>query len=57
MFEICWKLTIKAPGRRQLCYSGVFIDNFDQISYIVLLFSLLALNKYMSFGWKLMFPS
>ena len=42
--EICLKLT-KAPERRHLCRSGVFIVNFKQISHIVILFPLLALNK------------
>ena len=31
MFEICSKLTIKTPERRQLRRSGVFIVNFEQI--------------------------
>ena len=39
--EICRKLTIKTPERRQWRCSGVFIVNFDQTSYIVLVFSLL----------------
>ena len=42
--EICLKLT-KAPERRHLCRSGVFIVNFKQISRIVILFPLLTLNK------------
>ena len=40
MCEICLKLTIKTPERR-----GVFMFNFEQISHIVLVFSLLTLNK------------
>ena len=31
--EICSKLTIKRPQRRQWRRSGVFIDNFEHISY------------------------
>ena len=38
--EICSKLTIKTPERR----SGVFIINFEHISYIALVFLLLTLN-------------
>ena len=33
-FEICLKLTIKTPERRQLRRSGVFIVNFEHISHI-----------------------
>ena len=44
--EICSKLTIRTPERRQLRLSGIFIVNFEQISYIVLVFSSLNLNKY-----------
>ena len=43
--EICSKLTIKTPRRRQRRRIGVFIDNFEHISYIFLLFLLLTLNK------------
>ena len=31
--EICSKLTIKVPERRQLRRSGIFIVNFDHISH------------------------
>ena len=34
--EIWPKLTIKTPERRQWRRSGVFIDNFEHISQIVL---------------------
>ena len=45
--EICPKLTIKkSEGRQALC-SGVFIVNFEQISHIYLVFSLLTLNRQM----------
>ena len=45
MCESCSKLTIKTPERHQLCRSGVFIVNFEQISHIILVFPLLTLNK------------
>ena len=45
MCEICSKLTIKTPKRRHCHRSGVFIVAFEQISYIVLEFPLLTLNK------------
>ena len=40
MSEIFLKLTVKIPERR----SGVFIFNFEQISCIVPVYSLLTLN-------------
>ena len=43
--EICSKLTIKTPERRQWRYSGVFIVNFEHILHLVLLFVLLTLNR------------
>ena len=43
--EICSKLTIKTPERRQWRRSGVFIVNFEHISHLVLVFLLLTLNK------------
>ena len=43
-FEIRSKLKIKTPERRQWRCSGVFIVNFENISYFVLLFLLLTLN-------------
>ena len=45
MCEICSKLTIKTPERRQWRSYGVFIVNFEQILHIVLVFPLLTLNK------------
>ena len=35
--EMYAKLTVKTRARRQLCLSGVFIVNFEQIAHIVLL--------------------
>ena len=46
MCEICSKLTIKTPEQR----SGVFVVNFEQISYIVLVFPLLILYKQILVG-------
>ena len=43
--EICSKLTIKTPERRQERGSGVFIFNFEHISQLVLVFLLLTLNR------------
>ena len=42
--EICPKLTIKIPERRQWRRSGVFIVNFQHISRLLLVFLLLTLN-------------
>ena len=42
--EICSKLIIKTPKRRQLRRFGVFIVNFEHISHVVLVFLLLTLN-------------
>ena len=42
MTEICSKLTIKTLERRR---SGVFVVNFERISYIALAFPSLTLNK------------
>ena len=42
--EICSKLTIKTPERRQPRRSGIFI-NFEYISHLFLVFLLLTLNK------------
>ena len=40
-----FKVNIKAPERHNLRFFGVFIDNFQQISRIFLVFLLLTLNK------------
>ena len=44
-YEICSKLTINTPERRQWRRSGVFIVNFEHISYLVLVFLLLTLSR------------
>ena len=43
-YEICSKLTIKTPERRQWRRSGVFV-NIEHISYLVLVLLLLTLNR------------
>ena len=49
--EICSKLTIKTPERRQW-RSGVFIVNFEHISHLVLVFLLLTLSRFIPTGMK-----
>ena len=41
---------IETPERGQWSRSGIFIVNFEQISYIVLVSSLLSFNKWMAAG-------
>ena len=43
--EIRSKLTIKTPEQRQWGRSGVFIVNFEHISYVVLVFLLSTLSR------------
>ena len=43
--EICSKFTIKTPKRRHWRRSGVFIVNFEHISYLVLVLLLLTLSR------------
>ena len=43
--EICSKLTIKTPERRQWRRSGVLFVNFEHISHLALVFLLLTLNS------------
>ena len=45
--EICLKLTIKIPERRQWPPSGIFIVNFKHILHLALEFLLLTLNMYL----------
>ena len=49
--EICSKLTIKLPDRRQWRCSGIFIVNFEHISHLVIVFLLLTLSKKMPAGY------
>ena len=44
MCEICSKLTLKKPERRQWRRSGVFIVNFEHILHFVIVLLLLSLN-------------
>ena len=48
--EICSKLTIAIPGRRQWCHSGAFIDSFEHISHFFLLIILSNLRSYLFVG-------
>ena len=45
--EICSKLTIKTPERRQWRRSDVFNGNFEHTSHAFLVFLLLTLNMYL----------
>ena len=44
-YEICSKLPINKPERRQWCSSGVLIVTTEDISDLFLVFLLLTLNK------------
>ena len=44
-YEICSKVTIKTPKRRQGGRSGVIIVYFEHISHLFLVFLLLHLSK------------
>ena len=52
--EICSQLRIKTPERRHWRRSGVFIVKFEHVSPIFLMFILLILNNWMSFGFDTM---
>ena len=43
-------LTIKTSERRHWCRSGVFIVNFEQMPYIVLVFSIVDFEQ-VNAGW------
>ena len=45
MYKICSKLVIKTPDQCYWRCSGAFIFDFEQFSYIFLVFPILALNK------------
>ena len=49
--EMCSKLTIKTPGRRQWRRSGVFAVSFEHISYLFVVFPLLTLSMYLFAGF------
>ena len=54
--KICLKLTIKAPGHCQWCYSGIFIVNFEHVLHLVLMFLVLNLKRSMlarSWKWRI----
>ena len=51
--EICSKLTIKTPERRQWCRSGVFIVKFEHISHLFLVLLLLTL-KQVNVRWQVL---
>ena len=48
-YEVCSKLTIKTPERRQLRLSSVFMVNSEHISHLVLVLLMLTLYKNQSF--------
>ena len=49
-YQIYSKLTMKTPERILWRRSGVFIVNFERISYLVLMFPSLTLNKHVATG-------
>ena len=53
--EICSKLTINTPERRQWRRFSVFIVNFEHVSHLVLVFLLLTLSKQMPAGFPSLF--
>ena len=48
--EICSKLTIKIPERRQWCRSGIFIVNFEHIPHLCSSVSVVNLEHVIA-GW------
>ena len=54
-WEMCSKLTIKIPERRQWRRSRINFINFKHISHLVLVFLLLTLGRYMPAGLVLIF--
>ena len=50
MCQICSKLTIKKPERRQRPRSGAFVVNFEQIKHTVLAFPLVDF-EHVKAGW------
>ena len=55
--EICLKLTIKTRKQRQWRRSGVFIVNFELISYLVLVFLSIVNFEQVNAGWEVSFFS
>ena len=53
--EICSKLTIKTPERRQWSRSGIFIVNFEHILHLALLF-LFADFEQINADWERSIP-
>ena len=53
--EICSKLTIKTPEQRQWRRCGVFVVNFEHISYLVPVFLLSTLNMQLPAGVRCTF--
>ena len=49
--EMCSKLTIKTPERRQGRRSGVFVVSFEHISHLFVVFPLLTLSMYLFAGF------
>ena len=52
MYDIGLKLTINTPERRQWRCSGLFIVNFEQVSYLTLMFLFLTSSRNMLAGVK-----
>ena len=50
--EICSKLTIKTPERRQWRRPGVFIVNFEHTLHLFLIFLLLTLSTQLLTGCR-----
>ena len=51
-YEICSKLTIRIPERWQWRRSGIFIVNFEHISHLVLVLSIVKF-EHVNEGWVL----
>ena len=49
-YEICSKLAIKIPERHHWRRSGIYIMNFEHISHLVRVFTLLTLSRLMPAG-------
>ena len=49
-YEICSNLTIKAPERSQWRCPDVFVNNFEHVLHLALVFILLTLSRYFLAG-------